>query len=99
MKKETKFKIVTFLKYLIIEPWVTKFSLPNITTISWIFVLVAILIRNINLIWISIIFGVAIYLFKQYKSGAHICWYRQTKFNEFLLAKRKVRELKKQKDL
>jgi hypothetical protein len=83
MKNETKFKIKTFLQYLIFEPLNSKNSLPNFKTISWIMIFVSVLLKNIYLQISFVIIGFLIYLITEYKSGNYIGWYRMKKYKNF----------------
>ena len=93
-----KFKIKTFLYYLIVEPWTEKVSLPNFRTIAWIFILVALFFRIRVLLLISILVGIISYMAQEFKSGKYIYWYRQRKFREQREALKKVRAEKKDKE-
>lgn len=77
MDNLTKFKIKTFLYYLIIEPWTEKVSLPNFRFLIWILIIIASLFRLTYILLISVIIGVILHLVYEYKSGKFIYWYRQ----------------------
>ncbi len=89
------FKLKTFLIYILIEPWTTKFSIPNLRTLSWIFIIISLILEKPLWLWISIIFGILIHGIYEYKSGKFIYWYRQRKFRERNEALKKVREKRK----
>lgn len=97
MENKTKFKLITFFKYILIEPWVTKFSLPNFKTIIWGFIFFSLLLRRMWLIWTSVSIGIIYWLFSEYKSGKFIYWYRERKMKSYRDAKKRVREEKKKR--
>lgn len=76
MEEKTKFKIRTFLYYLLAEPWTEKISLPNFSSLVWISILISAMSKNVILLWISIFIGIIFYMIKEYKSGKFIHWYR-----------------------
>lgn len=86
-----KFKLKTYLQYLLIEPWTTKFSLPNFRTMTWILIVVALVFRLEALLIISIIVGAIFYLVYEFKSGKYIYWYRQRKYGNYKETLKKVR--------
>lgn len=97
MEPVTKFKLTTFLKYLLLEPWTEKFTLPNPNTICWALILLSLMFRNIIMLWISIILGLFFYFYREYKSGKYISWYRQRKMSSWNEVKKKIRREKKEK--
>jgi len=98
MDHSRKFKIKTFLYYLIIEPWTEKVSLPNLRTLSWILILIALFFRLGVLLLVSISIGIIAHLIQEFRSGKYIYWYRQRKFREQREALKKVREERKMKE-
>lgn len=97
MEPQYKFKLKTYIYYLFIEPWTDKISFPNFRTLAWVFILIAVFFRLRELLIISIVFGVLVYLIQEFKSGRHIYWYRQRKFKEQREALKKVREERRNK--
>lgn len=98
MKDKTKtffWKLKQYLKFIVIEPWVTKFSFPNIKTISLTFVFISLLLRNFILIWISFGLYAIIHSINEFKSGQFIYLMRNRKFKDFYDIKRKIRKDKK----
>lgn len=91
MKPETKFKIKTYLYYLIIEPWTNKAYLPNLQTINWVLILIAAFLRNRLMLIVFIVLGIFFYLMNEFKSGKYIYWYRQRKFGEQREALKKIK--------
>jgi hypothetical protein len=83
MKQETKFKLKTYLLYLILEPWSERVTLPNFSTIVWILILLSIIFKVVILLWISIIFGIIFSVIKEWKSGKFIYWYRMKKYKNY----------------
>jgi len=92
MDPKTKFKIKTFLYYLVVEPWTEKVSLPNFRSVFWILILIALLFRLETLLLISIILSLVSHLVYEFRSGKFIYWYRQRKFKEQKEALKKDRE-------
>lgn len=95
MEPKTKFKIRTFLYYLIVEPWTENVSLPNFRSVFWVLILIALFFRLGTLLLISIILGLIFHLAYEFRSGKFIYWYRQRKFKEQREALKKVKEEKK----
>ena len=93
-----KFKLKTFLIYILLEPWTTKVSIPNLRTLPWIFIIISLILEKPLLLWISIIFGILIHGIYEYKSGKFIYWYRQRKFRERNEALKKLREERKKRE-
>ena len=71
-----KFKFKTYLKYLFLEPVFGKFKMPNLRTISWVFIIISSFLRNFFLIFISVGIGLILHMYKEWKSGEAIRWYR-----------------------
>lgn len=92
MKPETKFKIKTYLYYLVIEPWVTKISLPNFQTVSMFLLFFSILYRAQPWMFIFFTSTVLLYFINEFKSGKYVYWYRQRQF------KRAKKLIKKNKE-
>ena len=95
MRPETKFKLKTYIYYLVMEPWTENVSLPNMRTIIWVLITIALIFRWRILFFILIPIGVILYLMNEYKSGRFIYWYRQRKYGEQRKALKEVRENKK----
>lgn len=95
MDPKTKFKVKTFLYYLVVEPWTDKISLPNFRSVFWILILISLFFRLGTLLLISILLGLISHLVYEFQSGKYIYWYRQRKFREQREALKKVREEKK----
>ena len=85
MKSKTKFKIKTYIYYLIIEPWTNKVYLPNFQTINWVLIFIAVFLRNRLMLIVFIISGVFFYLMNEFKSGKYVYWYRQRKYKKYKL--------------
>ena len=98
MKPEAKFSIKTYIYYLIMEPWITKFHLPNFRTLVWVFIVISFLLKKPLLLFISIGIGVVLHIINEYKSGKHIYWYKQRKYRERDEALKKVRDERKRKE-
>ncbi len=98
MKPETKFKLKTYMYYLILEPWSEKFSLPNLTTTIWILILVASLLKLEVFLLFLIILGSVVYLVREFKSGKFVYWYKQRKYKEQRIALKKIKEKKKKEE-
>ena len=94
MESKTKFKVKTFLYYLVVEPWTEKVSLPNFKSVFWILILIALLFRLETLLLISIILSLVYHLVYEFRSGKFIYWYRQKKFKEQREALKKIKEEK-----
>lgn len=99
MKPETKFRIRTYLYYLLVEPFTEKVNFPNTRTLSWIILLLGFFLKITPLFFLGIISGVFSYLYWEYKSGKYIYWYRNRKFKEQREALKKIREEKKNGDI
>lgn len=97
MDPQYKFKLKTYLFYLLVEPWSENISLPNFRTIAWLLILAAIFFRLRILLLVSIIFGIIVHLVREFKSGKYVYWYRQRKFREQREAIKKVREERRNK--
>lgn len=82
MDPKTKFKLKVYLKYLILEPWTEKFSLPNLKTTIWILIIIAFFLRLKILLIITILLGLIVYLIREYKSGKFIYWYKKRKYKQ-----------------
>jgi len=95
MDTTKKFRISTFLYYLLMDPWTDKVSLkaslPNFRTAAWILILVALFFRLRTLLLASILLGVVFHMVQEFKSGKYMYWYRQRKFKEQREALKKVR--------
>jgi len=92
---KTKFKVKTFLYYLVVEPWTEKVSLPNFRSVFWILILISLFFRLGTLLLVSIILGLISHLVYEFKSGKFIYWYRQRKFKEQREALKKIKEERK----
>jgi hypothetical protein len=92
---ELKFKIYTFIKYLLIEPWSTKVSLPNYRTLNWILLYFAVFFRYKWLMIILLITGLMFHLIEEWRSQRYIDWYRSKKYINRKEALKKVREERK----
>lgn len=97
MEEQFKFKIRTFLYYLLVEPFTEKITLPNPSTICWISIFLSLIFKIFWLLWISIILGVFFYIYKEFKSGEYIHWYRERKMKSFNDIKKKLKKEKKEK--
>ena len=95
MDSKTKFKVKTFLYYLVVEPWTEKVSLPNFRSVFWILILISLFLRLGTLLLVSIILGLISHLVYEFKSGKFIYWYRQRKFKEQREALKKIKEERK----
>ena len=95
MKPETKFKLKVYLYYLIVEPWTENVSLPNMRSVVWILIMIALIFRWRILFFLLIPIGVILYLIHEFKSGKFVYWYRQRKYGEQKKALKEVREKKK----
>ena len=82
MNDKFKFKLKVYLKYLILEPWTRKAKIPNLKTISWAFILTALLFRNFPLLLYSILLGIGIHLYTEWKSGSAMHWYRNNYYKK-----------------
>ena len=80
MDQKKKFKIKTFVYYLLIEPWTERFSIPNLRTLAWAFILLSVFLKSITLLVISISVGIISHLVYEFKSGKYIYWYKQRKY-------------------
>ncbi len=92
MEPKTKFKLRTFLYYLVVEPWTEKISLPNFRSVSWVLIFIAVFFRFRYLLLISIILGLTFHLISEFRSGKYVYWYRNRKFKEQKEALKKIRE-------
>ena len=92
MDPKNKFKFKTYLIYLFLEPWTTKFHLPNLRTFVWVLIVISFLLKKPVLLFISIGVGILLYAINEYKSGKYIYWYRQRKYGEQREALRKIKE-------
>lgn len=97
MEEKTKFSLKTFLLYLAIEPWTENISLPNFTSIIWVCIITAVILKNELFLWISVGIGIIYFLIKEYKSGSHLNWYRNRKYEKWKDAKKKVKERKEKR--
>jgi hypothetical protein len=100
MKERTKlflFKIREYFKYILIEPWVTNFTFPNIKSLSMVFIFISLFSRNFILIWISFFTALIIHMANEFKTGRFIYLNRQRKFKEKYDALKKVRQIRKLK--
>jgi len=80
MEEKQKFRIKTYLKFLVISPWTEKITLPNFTTLTWVFIVVSIIIKSRLILIISVCLGIFINLVREYKSGVHIHWLRKRRW-------------------
>ena len=92
MNPNTKFKLKTYIYYLIVEPWTDKVSLPNFRTISLILLCISLFYRLGGLLLFSVIALIIFHMINEYRSGKFIYWYRNRKFKEQREALRKVKE-------
>jgi len=92
MKPETKFKLRTYIYYLLVEPWTEKVSLPNFRTIALVLLCFSLFYRLRVLLLISVISLIVFHMVNEYKSGKYIYWYRQRKYGEQREALRKIKE-------
>lgn len=97
MEAEKKFRIKTYIKYLLISPFTEKVSLPNPRTILWIAIFISLLFRWGSALVIFLIIQVILYLYHEYESGVAVYWYRNRKYKESRDAIKKVREERKEK--
>ena len=99
MDPKNKFKLKTFLYYLVLEPWTEQVTLPNFRTLNTIFLCISLFLRWKIGVLIGIILLVALQLVDEYKKGDYINWYRFRKYGNFKEALKKVREEKKKNKL
>lgn len=71
-----KFKLKTYIKYLFIEPWVSQFQMPNLRTVNWVLIILGLWFRWKIVILITIPLAILFHMYGEWKSGAHINWYR-----------------------
>lgn len=83
MDNQSRFKLKTFLYYIVIEPWTEKVSLPNFRTLIWVLIIAASIFKLKYLLFISLILGVVLHLVYEYKSGKFIYWYKKYKRKKF----------------
>lgn len=76
MKAETKFRIRCYLYYLAIEPWVSKFQVPNIRTLNLIVLVLAAFFKWRIILFITIFLAIVFHMIGELKSGKAIHWYR-----------------------
>ena len=81
LEPKEKFKLKTYIKYLLVEPWVNPFR-PNLRTVVWILIFVSLFFRWNVVLLISLIVGVILYLKSEYKSGKYIYWLRQRDYKK-----------------
>lgn len=95
MDPENKFRLKVFLKYLFIEPWTEKVTLPNFRTLSMVFLCISLFYKWRVWILISIILLILFQLIDEYKKGDYLRWYRIRKgYGNY---KEAIREAKKEK--
>ena len=99
MDEKEKFRIKTYLKYLLISPWQTKVNMPNFRTAIWILIIISFVFRLRLILFITLGIAVIQYLWCEYKSGKHIHWYRMRMYREQKDALKKVREERKTQHL
>ena len=88
--KDKLFRIKIFLQFLILEPWTEKISLPNFRTINWVMILLSfIVLKSYILTIIFLILGVALYIWKDWKSGDYMHWYRKRNYPAWKEVKKK----------
>ena len=92
MDAKNKFRLRTFLYYLMVEPWSEKVSLPNFRTLNIILLCLSLLYKWKWVMFISLFLTVLFHLISEYKSGKHIHWYRERKYPEQRKALKEVRE-------
>ncbi len=92
MKPDTKFKLKTYIHYLLVEPWTDKVSLPNFRTIVLIILCFSLIYKWRELLLISVISLVFLHMINEYRSGKFIYWYRQRKYKEQREALKKIKE-------
>lgn len=92
METKKKFKFKVFLYYLLIEPWTERFSIPNLRTLAWAFIILSVFLKSIFLLIISVAVGIISHLVYEFKSGKFIYWYRNRKFKEQRDSLRKKKE-------
>jgi len=71
-----KFKLKTYLKYLVLEPVFGRFELPNFRTINWAVMIFSLIIRWRLGLLITIPLAFIFYMLGEWKSGKAINWYR-----------------------
>jgi hypothetical protein len=97
--KETKFRLKIYLLYLVVEPWTSELSLPNLRTISWTLIFISLFLKIFWLQLTLLIMGLLLYLFYEFKQGQYLGWYRQRKFKEKHEALKKVREKRRNNEI
>ena len=73
---EFKFKLKTYLKYLVLEPIFGKFEMPNLRTINFILMFFSLLLRWRLGLLITIPLAIIFHMIREWKSGKAINWYR-----------------------
>ncbi len=99
MKPETKFKLKTYLYYLLVEPWSEDFSLPNLRTLVWVLVPIVYFFELKIPLLILIIVGLILYFRHEYMSGKFVYWYRQRKYKDQKKALKEVRDKRKEQNI
>lgn len=94
---EKRFKLKTFIYYLLVEPWTEKITMPNTRTAAWIVIFLGLFLKIKLLLLLGLTSGLLSYLFYEYKNGKYIYWYRNRKFKDQKAALKKVREEKRNK--
>jgi len=89
MDETLRFKLKTFIYYLLVEPWTEKIVAPSLKVAAWILIFAGWLFRFSWIFFIGIAALVVAYVIKEYKSGKFIYWYRQRLY-------RKIKEEKKE---
>lgn len=93
--KDFFFKIKVYLYYLVVEPWTSQVRIPNLRSLSWVFIFIAFLFRNFIIEMSFATLGVLLYLIYEFKEGKYLYWYRSRKYKEHREALKKVREHRK----
>lgn len=93
MDEALKFKLKTFVYYLLIEPWTEKVAGPSLKTASWILVFAGWAFRLSWIFFSGIILLAIVYVIKEYKSGKFIYWYRQRLYKKTKDEKKKMSKM------
>jgi hypothetical protein len=100
MEPRNKFRLKTFLYYILLEPWTEKLTLPNFRTLNTVLLCISLLYKWRVGILISIGLLVVLQLIDEWKKGDYIYWYRNRKgYGNYKEIIKKVKEEKKQNEI
>lgn len=72
-----KWKVRAFIVYILLEPWFSKISFPNLRMLNWIAIILSIFVfKSLVLFGIFVTIGIIFHIYGEWKSGNFIYWLR-----------------------